>query len=241
MLRRYIFTSESVTEGHPEKICDQVSDSILDEFLASDSDSRVAVESLTSTGIVFVAGEVTSRRRVDIQKVVRAVIREIGYDRPEYGFDSESCSVLESIHEQSPDISLGVTPSLNREQGAGDRRPRAVRRHPDQRTDHLGREPETRRVDLDHPEAPVRPERDVDDVREPRPERLRPRGADPPDRRAADREREARELADVERPVRPLRDRGRDGVHREAREREVDRRGREGRDGRDLPRRGHIE
>ena len=120
MVRRYIFTSESVTEGHPDKICDQVSDSILDEFLASDSDSRVAVESLTSTGIVFVAGEVTSRRRVDIQKVVRAVIREIGYDRPEYGFDSESCSVLESIHEQSPDISLGVTPSLNREQGAGD-------------------------------------------------------------------------------------------------------------------------
>jgi S-adenosylmethionine synthetase len=120
MVRRYIFTSESVTEGHPDKICDQVSDSILDEFLASDSDSRVAVETLTSTGIVFVAGEVTSTRRVDIQKVVRNVIREIGYDRPEYGFDSESCSVLESIHEQSPDISLGVTPNLDKEQGAGD-------------------------------------------------------------------------------------------------------------------------
>lgn len=120
MVRRYIFTSESVTEGHPDKICDQVSDSILDEFLANDSESRVAVESLTSTGIVFVAGEVTSRRRVDIQKVVRTVIREIGYDRPEYGFDSESCSVIESIHEQSPDISLGVTPSKQREQGAGD-------------------------------------------------------------------------------------------------------------------------
>jgi S-adenosylmethionine synthetase len=120
MVRRYIFTSESVTEGHPDKICDQVSDSILDEFLASDSESRVAVESLTSTGIVFVAGEVTSRRRVDIQKVVRTVIREIGYDRPEYGFDSESCSVIESIHEQSPDISLGVTPNMYREQGAGD-------------------------------------------------------------------------------------------------------------------------
>jgi S-adenosylmethionine synthetase len=120
MVRRYIFTSESVTEGHPDKICDQVSDSILDEFLASDSESRVAVESLTSTGIVFVAGEVTSRRRVDIQKVVRTVIREIGYDRPEFGFDSESCSVIESLHEQSPDISLGVTPSKQREQGAGD-------------------------------------------------------------------------------------------------------------------------
>lgn len=120
MVRRYIFTSESVTEGHPDKICDQVSDSILDEFLANDSESRVAVEALTSTGIVFVAGEVTSRQRVDIQKVVRTVIREIGYDRPEYGFDSESCSVIESIHEQSPDISLGVTPSKQREQGAGD-------------------------------------------------------------------------------------------------------------------------
>jgi S-adenosylmethionine synthetase len=120
MVRRYIFTSESVTEGHPDKICDQVSDSILDEFLVSDSESRVAVESLTYTGIVLVAGEVTSRRRVDIQKVVRTVIREIGYDRPEYGFDSESCSVIESLHEQSPDISLGVTPSKQREQGAGD-------------------------------------------------------------------------------------------------------------------------
>jgi S-adenosylmethionine synthetase len=120
MVRRYIFTSESVTEGHPDKICDQVSDSILDEFLANDTESRVAVESLTSTGIVFVAGEVTSRRRVDIQKIVRTVIREIGYDRPEYGFDSESCSVIESIHEQSPDISLGVTPNMHREQGAGD-------------------------------------------------------------------------------------------------------------------------
>jgi S-adenosylmethionine synthetase len=120
MVRRYIFTSESVTEGHPDKICDQVSDSILDEFLANDTESRVAVESLTSTGIVFVAGEVTSRCRVDIQKVVRTVIREIGYDRPEYGFDSESCSVIESIHEQSPDISLGVTPNMHREQGAGD-------------------------------------------------------------------------------------------------------------------------
>ncbi|HET6730828.1 MAG TPA: methionine adenosyltransferase, partial [Nitrososphaeraceae archaeon] len=120
MVRRYIFTSESVTEGHPDKICDQVSDSILDEFLTNDSDSRVAVESLASTGIVLVAGEVTSRRRVDIQKVVRSVLREIGYDRPEYGFDCESCSVLESLHEQSPDISLGVTPNSNREQGAGD-------------------------------------------------------------------------------------------------------------------------
>jgi S-adenosylmethionine synthetase len=120
MVRRYIFTSESVTEGHPDKICDQVSDSILDGFLTNDSESRVAVESLTSTGIVFVAGEVTSRRRVDIQKVVRTVLREIGYDRPEYGFDCESCSVLESLHEQSPDISLGVTPNMHREQGAGD-------------------------------------------------------------------------------------------------------------------------
>lgn len=120
MVRRYIFTSESVTEGHPDKICDQVSDSILDEFLMNDPDSRVAVESLTSTGIVLVAGEVTSKHRVDIQRVVRTVLREIGYDRPEYGFDCDSCSVLESLHEQSPDISLGVTPNVDREQGAGD-------------------------------------------------------------------------------------------------------------------------
>ncbi|MDW0282161.1 MAG: methionine adenosyltransferase [Nitrososphaeraceae archaeon] len=120
MVRRYLFTSESVTEGHPDKICDQISDSILDEFLKQDPDSRVAVESMTTTGLVLVAGEVTSIGRTDIQQVVRKTIREIGYDNPEYGFHYDNCSVLESLHEQSPDISVGVTPSGVKEQGAGD-------------------------------------------------------------------------------------------------------------------------
>lgn len=120
MVRRWLFTSESVTEGHPDKVCDQISDAILDDFLRQDPDSRVAVESMTTTGIVFIAGEVTSRGRVDLQKVARETIREIGYDKPEFGFDCDSCSILASLHEQSPDISMGVTASADREQGAGD-------------------------------------------------------------------------------------------------------------------------
>jgi S-adenosylmethionine synthetase len=120
MVRRHLFTSESVTEGHPDKICDQISDAILDEFLKRDPDSRIAVESMTTTGLVFVAGEVTSRGRIDIQQIVRNTIRDIGYDKSEYGFDCDSCSVLESLHEQSPDISIGVTPNGSKEQGAGD-------------------------------------------------------------------------------------------------------------------------
>jgi S-adenosylmethionine synthetase len=120
MVRRWLFTSESVTEGHPDKICDQVSDAVLDDFLRQDPDSRVAVESMTTTGIVFVAGEVTSKGRVDVQKIVRDTIREIGYDKPEYGFDCDSCSILADLHEQSPDISMGVTATSNKEQGAGD-------------------------------------------------------------------------------------------------------------------------
>lgn len=118
--RRYLFTSESVTEGHPDKICDQISDAILDEYLKQDPDSRVAVETLTTTGIVLVAGEVTSKARFDIQDVVRKTIREIGYDNPQYGFDADSCSVLVSLHAQSPDISQGVTATDNKDQGAGD-------------------------------------------------------------------------------------------------------------------------
>jgi S-adenosylmethionine synthetase len=120
MTRRYLFTSESVTEGHPDKICDQISDSILDELLRQDPESRVAVESMATTGIVFIAGEVTSKARLDTQRVVRDTIRDVGYDKPEYGFDCNTCSVLTSLHEQSPDISLGVTSSKNKEQGAGD-------------------------------------------------------------------------------------------------------------------------
>lgn len=120
MERKYLFTSESVTEGHPDKICDQVSDAILDEFLKQDPDSRVAVETLTTTGIILVAGEVTSKAKFDIQDVVRRTIREIGYDNPAYGFDADSCSVLVSLHSQSPDISQGVSSSENKDQGAGD-------------------------------------------------------------------------------------------------------------------------
>jgi S-adenosylmethionine synthetase len=120
MAKRWLFTSESVTEGHPDKICDQISDALLDEFLRQDPDSRVAAESMTTTGIVFVAGEVTSKGRVDVQKIVRDTIKEIGYDNPSYGFDSESCSVLAALHEQSPDISMGVTATDGKEQGAGD-------------------------------------------------------------------------------------------------------------------------
>jgi S-adenosylmethionine synthetase len=120
MTKRRLFSSESVTEGHPDKVCDQISDAILDEFLRQDSDSRVAVESMTTSGVVFVAGEVTSKGKADVQKIVRDTIRTIGYDRPEYGFDCDSCSVLASLHEQSPDISLGVNANADKEQGAGD-------------------------------------------------------------------------------------------------------------------------
>jgi len=120
MVSRYLFSSESVTEGHPDKMCDQISDSILDEFLSRDANSRVAVESLTTTGTVFIAGEVTSKGSVDVQKVVRDTIREIGYTQADFGFDCNSCAVFTSIHEQSDDISLGVTPTEIKDQGAGD-------------------------------------------------------------------------------------------------------------------------
>jgi S-adenosylmethionine synthetase len=120
MGRRYLFTSESVTEGHPDKICDQVSDSILDEIISQDPDSRVAVEAMTTTGIVFVAGEVTSNARIDAQAIVRTTLKDIGYNGLKYGFDGNSCSVLTSIHEQSPDISIGVSKKENGVQGAGD-------------------------------------------------------------------------------------------------------------------------
>lgn len=120
MARSFLFTSESVTEGHPDKICDKISDALLDEFLRQDPNSRVAVETMTTTGIVVVAGEVTTKAKFDIQDVVRKTIKEIGYDKPEYGFDADTCSVLVSIHAQSPDISQGVTATDNKDQGAGD-------------------------------------------------------------------------------------------------------------------------
>jgi len=114
------FTSESVTEGHPDKICDQVSDAILDAILEKDPNARVACETLVSTGLVLVAGEITTVTYVDIQKVVRDTVAEIGYDRGKYGFDAENLSVLVSINEQSPDIAMGVDETKSKEQGAGD-------------------------------------------------------------------------------------------------------------------------
>ncbi len=114
-------TSESVTEGHPDKICDQISDAILDELLSQDPDSRVAVECLTTTGTVHVAGEITTKGYVNIQKVVRSILKDIGYTDPKFGIDADDAGVWVSIHEQSPDISQGVTECKGKkEQGAGD-------------------------------------------------------------------------------------------------------------------------
>ena len=122
---RYLFTSESVTEGHPDKVCDQVSDAILDECLKQDPNSRVACESLTKTGMVVVAGEITTNAYVDIPKTVRKTLKDIGYTKAEYGIEYETCAVLVHLEEQSPDISQGVTAKgakgkKGAEQGAGD-------------------------------------------------------------------------------------------------------------------------
>jgi S-adenosylmethionine synthetase len=113
--KNYLFTSESVTEGHPDKIADQISDAVLDAFIAQDPMSRVACEALLTTGLVVVAGEITSRGKVNIQDLVRKTITEIGYTRAKYGFDAETCGIMESVHAQSPDISMGVDTG-----GAGD-------------------------------------------------------------------------------------------------------------------------
>lgn len=112
-----LFTSESVTEGHPDKICDQISDAILDELLKADPLSRVACECCCTTGLVMVMGEITTSSYVDIQHVVREKIREIGYDRAKYGFDCDTCAVISCIHEQSPDIAMGVDRALEAKQG----------------------------------------------------------------------------------------------------------------------------
>ncbi len=112
---RHLFTSESVTEGHPDKIADQISDSILDALLAKDPMSRVACETLVTTGLAIVAGEITTTAVIDYQDVVRSTIKEVGYDRGKYGYDAETCAVLSSIHSQSPDIAMGVDTG-----GAGD-------------------------------------------------------------------------------------------------------------------------
>ena len=125
-LQKKLFTSESVTEGHPDKICDKISDAILDELLRQDPMSRVACETAVTTGLVMVMGEITTNAYVDFQTIVRETVREIGYDRAKYGFDCDSCAVISSIHEQSPDIALGVDRSYEAKQadeydiGAGD-------------------------------------------------------------------------------------------------------------------------
>ncbi len=122
MANKFLFTSESVTEGHPDKICDQVSDALLDAIYKDDPQARVAIETLTKTGFVVVAGEVTTKTYIDVQKVVRDTILEIGYDKPDYGFEGSTCGVLSAISEQSPDIAQGVNEGegLHQEQGAGD-------------------------------------------------------------------------------------------------------------------------
>ena len=123
MVRSFLFTSESVTEGHPDKVCDQISDAILDEYLRQDPDSRVAVETMATTGFVAVAGEVTSKAKFNEKaqdELVRKVIREIGYDRPELEFDANTCEIMLRLHAQSPDISQGVTATDDKDQGAGD-------------------------------------------------------------------------------------------------------------------------
>ncbi|MCD7783147.1 MAG: methionine adenosyltransferase, partial [Firmicutes bacterium] len=117
MLKNKLFTSESVTEGHPDKVCDQIADAILDELLKNDKKSRSAVEVCSTTGLVLVLGEVTTEGYVDIEATVRRVVNEIGYDREEYGFDGHTCAVMNSIHEQSPDIALGVDRALEAKEG----------------------------------------------------------------------------------------------------------------------------
>ena len=114
----YLFTSESVSEGHPDKVADQISDAILDEFLKLDSGAKVACETFVTTGLVVVGGEVKSDAYVDIQRVARKVIRNIGYTKSEYMFDADSCGIITAIHEQSADINQGVDMKKKEDQGA---------------------------------------------------------------------------------------------------------------------------
>lgn len=120
-MKKVLFTSESVTEGHPDKICDQISDAILDEILKVDQVARVACETLTTTGLVMVVGEITTSQYVDIQSIVRNVLKDIGYTRAKFGFDASTCSVLTSINEQSKDIALGVDSALEYKKGNEDK------------------------------------------------------------------------------------------------------------------------
>src|SRR3954462_12554196 len=116
----YLFTSESVSEGHPDKVADQISDALIDNFLAFDPNSKVACETLVTTGQVVLAGEVKSKEYLDVQDIARDVIRKIGYTKSEYMFEANSCGILSAIHEQSPDINQGVERKKPEEQGAGD-------------------------------------------------------------------------------------------------------------------------
>ncbi len=118
--KNYLFSSESVTEGHPDKVCDQISDAILDELIKQDPKSRVAVETAVTTGLIMVMGEVSTKGYVNVADTARRVIREIGYTKPEYRFDSQSCGTIVSIHEQSSEIAQGVDEESGHEQGAGD-------------------------------------------------------------------------------------------------------------------------
>ena len=120
MARHYLFTSESVTEGHPDKICDQISDAVLDAILAQDPQGRVACETTACTGLIHVMGEITTKCYVDIDKIAREVVRDIGYDRGKYGFDCDTCAVITSVDEQSPDIAMGVDKSLESKTGETD-------------------------------------------------------------------------------------------------------------------------
>ena len=119
-MTNYLFTSESVSEGHPDKVADQISDAVLDEILSQDANARVACETLVKTGMVLVAGEITTSAWVDIEELVRKTVRDIGYDNAELGFDGDSCAVLTAIGKQSQDIAVGVDGSNSHEQGAGD-------------------------------------------------------------------------------------------------------------------------
>ena len=116
----YLFTSESVSEGHPDKVSDQISDALIDNFLAFDPTSKVACETLCTTGLVVLAGEVKSKAYLDVQKIARDIINKIGYTKGEYMFDGNSCGVMSAIHEQSPDINQGVERADKENQGAGD-------------------------------------------------------------------------------------------------------------------------
>ena len=120
MSKYSVFTSESVSEGHPDKMADQISDAILDAILTDDRDARVAVETMVKTGMVVIAGEVTTSTYVDLENVVREVVLDIGYNSSDVGFDGASCAVLNAIGKQSPDIAMGVDEGDEKEQGAGD-------------------------------------------------------------------------------------------------------------------------